>query len=328
MHSQDTQNPKQQQPYLPSCFIFFMAILTATLVFAHGEQFEISDKPHGSVPLSEEQVKLLDLRTVKTSNKSLTQLLGVNGEIQLLPNEQADVSVRISGNVTDLYVNLGDQVKVGQPLIKVQSLLIGDPPPSIVMNAPMTGVIDARNVRLGQAIVPNTVLFHISHRAKLIVIAKVYEEDLGKVKVGQEANLLVLSYPKQNFVGKVILIEPNLDSLTRTVNAQILVDNSQGLLKPGMFTRANLIIQKNKSALTIPNIAIMEANGKKFVFKRQGNRYDYVEVKTGISNELNTEILAGLTAGDEVVTQGNRQLYTYWLTGGQPQQPQTTGESH
>ncbi len=171
-------------------------------------------------------------------------------------------------------------------------------------------------MNLGQAIAPNTVLFHISNRAQVITVAKVYEEDLGKVKTGQEAKVKVLSYPQKRFTGKVILIEPNLDSLTRTVNIQILLDNQQGLLKPGMFTRVYLRLAQKAEALTIPNSAILEANNEKFVFKRQGNAYERVVVKTGLSDETYTEITAGLAAGDEVVMQGNRQLYTLWLTGG------------
>lgn len=299
--------------------VFLAVLIKASLVFAHGERFEISGPPPSSFSLNAEQSRLMDLKTVRAITKPLEETLGLNGEIQLLPNAQADVSVRISGNVTELYANLGDKVKTGQPLLKVQSLLIGAPPPSVVMNAPMSGVIDARNVNLGQAVAPNTVLFHISDRSKLLVIAKAYEEDLGKVQVGQEARLHVLSYPKQIFKGKVSLIEPNLDPLTRTVNVQILLDNPKDLLKPGMFTRAYLVLQENKSALVIPNAAIMEANNGKFVFKKQGNVYQHVIVKPGISDDNYAEILSGLAAGDEVVTQGNRQLYTYWLTGSKPQ---------
>ena len=308
-----------QNNLMRNTLVFLSFLFTISLVFAHGERFEISGPPQNSFSLNPEQTKLIDLKTTQVFTKPLEETLGLNGEIQLLPNAQADVSVRISGNVTQLYANLGDKVKVGQPLLKVQSLLIGDPPPSVVMNSPMSGVIDARNVNLGQAVAPNTVLFHISDRSKLIVIAKAYEEDLGKVKVGQEARLHVLSYPQQIFKGKVSLIEPNLDPLTRTVNVQILLDNPKDLLKPGMFTRANLVLQENKDALVIPNSAIMEANNEKFVFRKQGNVYQHVVVKTGISDDNYTEILSGLAAGDEVVNQGNRQLYTYWLTGGKPQ---------
>jgi multidrug efflux pump subunit AcrA (membrane-fusion protein) len=296
--------------------ILLINLFMTPLVFAHGEQLQISEPPKGSVHLSDKQMQLIDLKTFKVKNKPLALLLGLNGEMRLIPDAQADVSVRISGNVTALYANLGDKVKLNQPLIKVQSLLIGDPPPSIVMNAPMAGVIDARNVNLGQAVVPNTVLFHISNRSKLIVVAKVYEEDLDKVQVGQQAIIHVLSYPHLSFSGKVNLIEPNLDPLTRTVNIQIIVDNPKDLLKPGMFTRTNLVLQESKSALVVPSSAVIEANNQKFVFKQQGNNYQKIVVKTGISNEDYIQIVEGLAVGDEVVTQGNRQLYTYWLTGG------------
>ncbi|WP_457608341.1 efflux RND transporter periplasmic adaptor subunit, partial [Legionella pneumophila] len=141
------------------------------------------------------------------------QLLGLNGQVQLLPDAQADVSIRISGSVTAIDVNLGDNVKAGQRLATVQSRLVGNPPPSVAVTAPIAGIIDARNINLGQAVEPNTVLFHISNRDKLLVIAQVYEEDLDKIKVGQEVNVHALSYPKRTFPGQVTLIEPNLDSL-------------------------------------------------------------------------------------------------------------------
>ncbi|MBA2655769.1 MAG: efflux RND transporter periplasmic adaptor subunit [Tatlockia sp.] len=305
--------------------ILLITFFLSKTLAAHGEQLNVAKQPKASFTLSSQQIKLIDLVTVKASLEPLVETLGLNSEVRLLPDAQADVSVRISGNVRALYAKLGDKVSLNQPLIKVQSLLIGDPPPSVVMNATMAGIIDARNVSLGQAVAPNTVLFHISNRSKLNVIAKVYEEDLDKVKLGQPANVVVLGYPKLIFKGKVNLIEPNLDALTRTVNIQIIVDNPQDLLKPGMFSRTNLILQESKSALVIPNSAILQDKNQKFVFKQKGNTYFYQPVKTGIVNEELTQVTEGLMVGDLVVTQGNRQLYTYWLTGGSS--PQTEGKN-
>ncbi|WP_028372123.1 efflux RND transporter periplasmic adaptor subunit [Legionella lansingensis] len=297
------------------CLILLITALHTLTAFAHGEKIEISDKPRGPVYLTKAQEKIIDLKLAKVSERPLAQLLTLNGEIQLLPNEQADVTVRISGNVSALYANLGDQVKKGQPLVKIQSRLIGDPPPSIIINSPMTGVIDARNISLGQAVEPNTTLFHISNRNRVIALAQVYEEDLEKVVVGQTAYVHVLSYPKKTFPGKVILIEPNLNSVTRTVNVQIILDNQGNLLKPGMFARAQIVLQESKNALTVPNAGILEGNDEKFVFRSQGNKFERIVVKTGMSDEFYTEILTGLAVGDEIVIQGNRQLYTLWLTG-------------
>lgn len=302
--------------------LLFLALFTAPgalpSAFAHGGEIEIGGAARGPVQLSAAQQKAIALRLASASFRPLSTELNLNGEVQLQPNRQADVSLRISGQIKALYTNLGDRVRVGQRLALVQSRLVGDPPPSVTINAPMSGVIDARNAVVGQAVEPNTVLFHISDRSQVFVVARAYEEDIGKIKPGQETRVRVLSYPKQVFTGKVTLIDPNLDPLNRTVKVWIQLANPQGLLKPNMFARASVILRANEAALTVPNGAIIEANGEKFVFVREGNKYHRVEVPTGASDDEYTEITAGLVPGDEVVTQGNREIYTMWLTGGQP----------
>jgi cobalt-zinc-cadmium efflux system membrane fusion protein len=302
---------------LTDFFMMFVLMASIPQAFAHGGTIEVSETPHGPVHLSAEQTKAIDLRLVAANSHPLADLLSLNGEIRLLPNSQSDVSVRISGQVMALYANLDDTVKAGQPLAKVQSRLVGDPPPTVVVNAPIQGIVDARNVTLGQAVEPNTVLFHISDRSQVMVAAHVYEEDVGKVKLGQEAYIHVISYPKQAFVGKITLIEPNLDPLTRIINVWITLENAQGMLKPGMFARADVVLQKNPTALAVPNAAIVEANGEKFVFVQDEDHYQRIVIKTGASDDEYTEITDGLVPGDKVVTQGNRELYTVWLTGGQ-----------
>ncbi|HEM0907698.1 TPA: efflux RND transporter periplasmic adaptor subunit [Legionella pneumophila] len=298
--------------------VFFLGLLSPIQVsFAHGGNIEVSEGgTKGPVHLTPEQARMLDIKVVQATHRPMAQLLGLNGQIQLLPDAQADVSIRISGSVTAIDVNLGDSVKIGQRLATVQSRLVGNPPPSVAVNAPIAGIIDARNINLGQAVEPNTVLFHISNRDKLLVIAQVYEEDLGKVKVGQEVNVHVLSYPKQTFPGQVTLIEPNLDPLTRTVNVRITLDNKEGLLKPGMFVRANVILSHNKAALVVPNAALLQADNEQFVFVQNGGTYKRVDVKVGAVEDDYSEIIDGLVPGDLVVTQGNRELYTLWLSGG------------
>ncbi|HBD7503078.1 TPA: efflux RND transporter periplasmic adaptor subunit [Legionella pneumophila] len=298
--------------------VFFLGLLSPMQVsFAHGGNIEVSEGgTKGPVHLTPEQARMLDIKVVQATHRPIAQLLGLNGQIQLLPDAQADVSIRISGSVTAIDVNLGDSVKAGQRLATVQSRLVGNPPPSVAVNAPIAGIIDARNINLGQAVEPNTVLFHISNRDKLLVVAQVYEEDLGKVKVGQEVNVHVLSYPKQTFPGQVTLIEPNLDPLTRTVNLRITLDNKEGLLKPGMFVRANVILTHNKAALTVPNAALLQADNQQFVFVQNGGTYKRVDVKVGAVEDDYSEIIDGLVPGDLVVTQGNLELYTLWLSGG------------
>ena len=297
--------------------LLFSLLLSTPRVFAHGEQVEISGGVRGPVQLSAVQQKAIALKLAPASIRPMEKVLNLNGEVQVLPNRQADVTLRISGQVTALYANPGETVRTGQALARIQSRLIGNPPPSVNIVAPMSGVVDARNIVLGQAVEPNTVLFHISDRSQVMVVARIYEEDVGKIRLGQEARIHLLSYPQQVLAGKTTFISPQLNPLNRTVDVWIRLPNPQGILKPNMFARASVILQRNSTALTVPNAAIIEANGEKFVFLREGNKYHRVEVGIGTSNDEYTEITAGLVPGDEVVTQGNREIYTMWLTGGQ-----------
>ena len=289
--------------------------LTAT-AFAHGDEVDVSGHARGAVHLTAVQEKTLGVRVVAASSRPVGESLELNGEIRLLPERQANVSTRISGQITAVYANLGDAVRAGQRLARVQSRLVGNPPPSVDIAAPMGGVIDTADVALGQAVEPTSVLFRISDRSLVDVAARVYEEDLGKVHPGQTATVRTIAYPDKTFTGTIDRIGPTLDPQSRTVEVRIRLANPDGLLKPNMFARASVGLRQNQSALTIPTAAIIEANGEKFVFVPRKGEYDRVEIETGASDDSFTEVTDGLVPGDTVVTQGNREIYTLWLTGG------------
>lgn len=284
--------------------------------FAHGDEIEVGGSgARGPVTLSAAQQTAIALKTVAADTRPLASLLEINGEAQIPPDAQTAVTSRISGQVQDVYAGLGDTVKAGQNLARIEGRAVGNA--SVTLTAPRDGVIDARNVVTGQAVEPGTQLFHISDRSEMIMEGKVYEEDLGKVKTGQEARVHLLAYPGDVMTGKVTLIEPDLDPLSRTVKVWVRLDNPQNLLKPHMFARIGIVLKKNDAALSIPNDAIIEAGGEKFVFVHEGDKFDRVDIKTGAADDEYSEVTEGLVPGDEVVTQGSREIYTMWLTGGQ-----------
>jgi cobalt-zinc-cadmium efflux system membrane fusion protein len=298
--------------------IALLGLANMSLAFAHGGQIEVGGGAKGPVNLTAVQQKMLGLKLEAATLRPLSELLNLNGEVRALPGRQAEVSTRISGQVREIYTALGNRVSVGQRLARVQSRLVGDPPPSVDVSAPMSGIVDVVSVAVGQSVEPTTVMFHIQNSTAVNVVAKVYEEDLGKIKLGQDANVKLLSYPDRMFSGKVGLIGPSLDPLSRTVEVWVTLPNTEGLLKPNLFARVGVVLKQNAATLAVPNAAIIEANGEKFVFVQQKGAYARVEVITGSSDDKYTEITDGLIPGDEVVTQGNRQVYTVWLTGGSP----------
>lgn len=307
----------------PNAFVILCLLCTlaiAPTAFAHGEQIEIAGGHQGPVKLTPAQQRKLGLKLVAAGLRPMSESLQLNGEVRTQPGREASVGTRISGQITALYAKLGDTVRAGQRLARVQSRLVGNPPPSVEIVAPISGVIDAQDVAIGQAIEPTTNLFRISDRSQINIVARVYEEDLGKVKLGQSAVVRTLAYPDKTFTGTVILIGPALDPLSRTVEVWIALSNSESLLKPNLFARVGIVLRQGDAILAVPNAAIIDANGEKFVFVRQKGEFARVDIKAGSNDGQFTEVVEGLVPGDEVVTQGGREVYTLWLTGGVLQQ--------
>ena len=292
------------------------AVLAPSQVTAHGGQIEVNEGgPGGPVKLTDAQIKSVGLQTVEADFRPISTLLRTNGQLAVLPDRQADVSLRISGSITSVAVNLGDTVRAGDKLATVQSRVVGNPPPIVDVTASIAGVVDGRNIIVGQNVGPDNVLFHISDLSRMRMVTRVYEEDLARVHPGQKAYVKLLAYPQQLFEGTVGLMAPTLDPETRTSEVWVLLDNPRGQLKPNLFGQADLVLLQNNSALTVPNAAILEANDEKFVFVRNGNEFDRVDVQVGAADDQYAEVKSGLVPGDAVVTVGARELYTAWLTG-------------
>ncbi len=108
-------------------------------------------------------------------------------------------------------------------------------------------------------------------------------------------------------------VASQLDPEKRTLRLWVSVDNKERLLKPELFARVALVIKPSREVLTIPLEAVIDDGAEKFVFVKNGNQFIRRDVATGISNDQYVEITDGLRPGDEVVTDGNRQVYTKWL---------------
>ncbi len=305
------------KPNIVRIFVTMLLALTVTQrAFAHGGQIEAGGGGGGAVKLTLVQQASIGLKTAKADLQNVDSVLALNGKVQLNPNLHAHVTSRIVGRVEKLYAQVGDKVVKGQKLVEIQSRQIGDPPPVAVVEAPLGGVINDREITLGDAVEPNKELFHVVNLAEVIVVAEVYEEDVGKVKLDQEARVRALGYPDEVFEGKITFVGLELDPEKRTLPVWITVKNPQGKLRPAMFAKTALILARNEGVLAVPKEAILEEGGEKFVFVQTANTFNRVDVQTGIEDDRFVEIKDGLVPDDQVVTDGKREVFTQWLTGG------------
>jgi HlyD family secretion protein len=205
-----------------------------------------------------------------------------------------------------------------------------------IIRSPVSGVIVARNVDVGQTVAASfqtPTLFQIAQDlSRMQIDSSFAEADIGSIRVGQAVRFNVDAFPNRNFKGAVkqIRLNPTTQQNVVTYNVVISVDNPEQILLPGMTSYVNIVVAKREDALLVPNAALRfkptengresssekredkPDDGKKSGRKRdtssgtvyllQGNTLKPVSISLGITDSRNTEVVGGeLKAGDKVV---------------------------
>src|SRR5215467_11636272 len=175
------------------------------------------------------------------------------------------------------------------------------------MRSPLTGTVVERAVTPGQSVGgdPAQVLFTVADLDMLQVVADLYERDLSLVKEGQFARVNVEAYPGVDFPATVAAIGDVVDPTTRTIKLRAWVNNEAHKLKPEMFARLSIEVGDSAQFLTVPREAILEADGKQFVYVLEApDRYVKREVKVAAASGDQARIIEGLRSGEHIVIKG------------------------
>jgi membrane fusion protein (multidrug efflux system) len=167
--------------------------------------------------------------------------------------------------------------------------------------APFSGYIKERDVTVGQYLKVQTPVMAIVNADPVRVRLKVPEKMAAWVAVGQSATVFVEAFPERPFSGKIWRINPSVDPQTRTFDAEALIENHQGLLKPGFFVKASIPSKKVDSVLLIPQKALNYAYGIYKVYAlTDSNKLKEREVKVGDRIGENVEVISGVEEGDRI----------------------------
>lgn len=173
------------------------------------------------------------------------------------------------------------------------------------IRAPFAGVVTKVQASPGEVVSPELVLFSIVDLSRVWVQAEVYEKDLGRIRLGQNAFITVDAYPGERFPGRVTYMSDFLDPQTRTARVRCEVPNGDLRLKLDMFVLVKLPTKLNRQGIAIPSGALQELEGKNVVFVRKGpTSFEIRPVQTGAAIDDRIEIRAGLREGEVVVVQG------------------------
>jgi membrane fusion protein (multidrug efflux system) len=178
------------------------------------------------------------------------------------------------------------------------------------IRAPITGVVSARNIKVGNTIGPNDPTFTVTDLDPLIAYVHVPEKEFRKIAPGQTAEVVVDALGGERFVGNIERISPTVDPQTGTFKARVEVADQSRRLKPGMFARVNIVYERRQAALQLPRTAIVDADGEQSVYVVTDGKAQQRMIRTGLSNAGWIEVLDGLEGGERVVTVGQAGLKT------------------
>jgi len=177
------------------------------------------------------------------------------------------------------------------------------------VSAPFAGLVARRSVDLGEFVQVGDPLFELVSLNPLEAIFSLPELDTERVRVGQPIEVKVGAFRDRSFQGEVIFVAPTIEPETRTLRVKAEVDNSEGLLRPGLFARVNLGVSRREGVMMIPQEAIIQRASGAYVFRVLGDdRVERVDVETGAVDEGRIEVRGSLNEGDWVVERGHGGL--------------------
>lgn len=172
------------------------------------------------------------------------------------------------------------------------------------VEAPAKGIISSRPVSFGETVANGSLIAVLITTDSLYIEAFVDEADVGRVGVGQEVRITMDAYPGETFRSKVYKISPvvlggRLE--TRTFEVRMRPPDQDIVVKPGMSADIEIVVESVKDSLVIQSQAVMERDGKKYVYVSDGSRALLREIEVGLSDWTYTQVVSGIGEGENVI---------------------------
>ncbi|MCM8825877.1 MAG: efflux RND transporter periplasmic adaptor subunit, partial [Candidatus Omnitrophica bacterium] len=177
-----------------------------------------------------------------------------------------------------------------------------------VIEAPFDGIIGNKRVETGEVVGPGQILMTIYNIKKLNAQMRVPELYIPQIRPGQTVVISIDALEIGEIKGRVTKISGAPDPKTRMFTVYVSLPFANPLIKPGMFAKGRIIINRKNNALIVPEEAVFEEAGKNYIYIVENNQAKKAEVKTIQDLNGKIEIEYGISAGDKVVVSGKENL--------------------
>jgi len=246
--------------------------------------------------------QLAAARSALASAEAARRLAGISADrTQKLQPEglaaQSDVDRAVSGLAS---------AEAGEAAAKAQIAALATKLGETRIEAPLTGVVLRRVLDPGALVgtLAGATIVTVARTDVLRVFVTVNERDAVGVVIGMDAHVEVDALPGRRFSGKVVRLAPGFDAVTRTLDAEVDLDNAAGELRPGMYGRGAIRLAVHPRAAVIPAAALQISDKSRYVFVIDGDKVRRRPVEVGVDGGDWLEVTKGLDPSDEVVVAG------------------------
>jgi len=179
---------------------------------------------------------------------------------------------------------------------------------SVVVPAPIDGVVTARTANLGQVVGMGQEMFVVTDLSDVWAVGDLYEQDFAAVRVGSAATVSTPAYPGLTLRGRVAYIDPRVEPATRTAKVRVEVPNQDGRLRLGMYLSMAFDTRTGQRVVLVPKAAVQSLGDRQVVFlpaKGETGKFIQRIVRLGEQRGESQVVLSGLQPGEIVVTEGS-----------------------
>lgn len=174
--------------------------------------------------------------------------------------------------------------------------------------APISGHVAKRHIDQGAIVSPSTPVITLMNLSTMVTQAAVPEQEVGRLRVGNQARIEVDAFRETTYTGRVARISPVLDPATRTATVEVEIPNKDLGLRAEMFARVHLDLGALRDAVLIPREGLVYRGTQPGVFLIERNRSVFRAIETGQTLGGDVEILSGLAPGTTIVLRGASML--------------------
>ncbi len=273
-------------------------------------EYHLQINPRTKMPYKLGDKVLAGETIVKLTNKSYENDIAIESKkLSLEIAEQDEIKKRAlyeKGGVTQTEVR-NAEVTITNAKYSYENALINLSKMNI--KAPFTGIIVnlphyTRDVELASG----SSIVSIMSYDKMIMEINLPESAIGEVKTGQEVVVTHYTLPEDTIKGTISELSPAISPETRTFKGKLLIDNKDLKLRPGMFVKADIVVDQAENTIVIPKEIVMNNRGRKYVFIVERGVARWKNIQTGLEDQEYIEVLEGLNLEDQLVTRGYETL--------------------